>query len=137
MTWLHQRSKVNLGYCIQVVFLGDKLTGVTAVLTKVVPRKCKSVLLTMSITIMDSKSLVLLYWGWRWFIQGMSRKEYGYACFCCFLPPCWNTSRFHQGTVKNSITHDNLWHCRISLLISSQIVRQPLSKQLYSWLIMQ
>lgn len=33
---------------------------------------------------------------------------------CCFLPPCGNTSRITQATVKTTITHNNFRHCWVS-----------------------
>ena len=47
---------------------------------------------------------------------------------CCFLPPCWNTLRFTQATLKAIVTHNNFQLCHMSF---SLFVRQPFSKQLY------
>lgn len=35
--WLDQRSRVNLGYCDQVVFLGNTLTGVYIIMQPLMP----------------------------------------------------------------------------------------------------
>ena len=80
---------------------------------------------TMSIGIMGSKSLVLLDWVSRWFRNKEREKKNEYTCFCCFLPPRWNTLRFNQATVKTTVTHNNFRHCRVSFPL---FVRQPFSK---------
>ena len=81
---------------------------------------------TMPIGIMGCKSLALLDWGSRRFSN--KERERTNTSLCCFLSPRWNTSRFTQATVKNTITHSNFRHCRVSF---SPFVRQPFSKQLY------
>ena len=82
---------------------------------------------TMPIGIVGSKSLALLYWGSRRFSN--KGREKTNTCLCCFLPPRWNTLRFTQATVKTTITRNNFRHYRVSF---SPLVRQPLSKQLYT-----
>ena len=69
--------------------------------------------------------------GLAWFrfnaIQQQGARKNEYTCLWCFLPSCWNTSRFTV-TVKSTITHSNFRHCRVSF---SPFLRQPFPKQLY------
>ena len=71
----------------------------------------------------------MLGFAWLRFnaIQQQGARKNEYTCLWCFLPSCWNTSRFTV-TVKSTVTHSNFRHCRVSF---SPFLRQPFSKQRY------
>ena len=62
----------------------------TAVSSKVVPQKCKSVRDNA-----DWFNLWVVRVGLAWLsfkvIQQQGRRKHEYTCLCCFLPPRWNT----------------------------------------------
>ena len=82
---------------------------------------------TIPIGIVGAKSLVFSRVRFK-VIQQQGTRKNEYTCLCCFFPPRWNTLWFIEATVKTTITHNNLRHCRVSF---SPFVRQPFSKQLY------
>ena len=83
----------------------------------------------MPISIMGSKSLVLLDWGSDQSDSATRKKEEGIQVFVPFPFTRLNTLRLNQTTLKATITHNNFRHCCVSF---SPFVRQPFSKQLYT-----
>ena len=106
------------------------ILGITAVSTKVVPKKCESVRWRCRLALWVERVWLCLNEFQGDSVTSLWNGKAWIHVMCCFLPPRWNTLRFNQTTVKTTITHNSFRHCRVRF---STFTRQPYSKQLYVW----